>query len=118
MAAFSFSPLQPPSASTLPVTIGSAALSTFNRRKISPVKMSPRRRKAVAVLCIALVVCAAFVPAIATSLGTAILVPLWLVMPAVAIAIVRRNAFRCDEQPVSLLAILSSRGPPTLALLA
>lgn len=79
---------------------------------------TPRRRKAVAVLCIALVVCAAFVPTIASTLGTAILVPLWLVLPAVAVVIVRRNAFRCDEQPVSLLAILASRAPPTLGLLA
>ena len=79
---------------------------------------TPRTRKAVAVLCIALVVCAAFVPVIASTLGTAILVPLWLVLPAVALVVVRRNASRCDDQPVSLLAILASRAPPVLAALA
>jgi hypothetical protein len=80
--------------------------------------VTPRKRKAAAVLCIALVVCAAFVPVIAATLGTAILVPLWLVLPAVAVVIVRRRAFRCDEQPVSLLAILDSRAPPILTALA
>jgi hypothetical protein len=81
------------------------------------VSANPRTRKAVAVLCIALVVCAAFVPAIASTLGSAILVPLWLVPPAIAVVIVRRKASRCDDQPVSLLAILDSRAPPLLASL-
>ena len=75
-----------------------------------------RTRKAIAVVCIALVVFAAFVPALATTLGAALLVPLWLVLPAVVVTVVRREAFRCDEQPVSLLAVLASRAPPALAL--
>ena len=79
---------------------------------------TPRARKAVAVLCIALVVCAAFVPVIGSTLGSAILVPLWLVMPAVTVAVVRRKAFRCDDQPASLLAILDSRAPPIRAAVA
>ena len=66
----------------------------------------PRTRQAVAVVCIALVVFAAFVPALAASLGSAVLVPLWLVLPAVVVTVVRREAFRCDEQPVSFLAVL------------
>jgi hypothetical protein len=82
------------------------------------VNASPRTRKAVAVLCIALVVCAAFVPVIASTLGSAILVPLWLVLPAVAVVIVRRTACRSHVQPVSLLAILDSRAPPLVASLA
>jgi hypothetical protein len=80
--------------------------------------MPRTRRKAVAVLCIALVVCAAFVPSITSTLGAAILVPLWLVLPAIAVVIVRRTAFRCDEQPVALLATLDPRGPPTPGRLA
>ena len=71
-----------------------------------------RTRKAIAVVCIALVVFAAFVPALASTLGAAVLVPLWLVLPAVVVTVVRREAFRCDEQPVSLLAVLASRAPP------
>jgi len=75
-----------------------------------------RTRKAIAVVCIALVVFAAFVPALASTLGAAVLVPLWLVLPAVVVTVVRREAFRCDEQPVSLLTVLASRAPPALAL--
>jgi hypothetical protein len=78
---------------------------------------TPRIRKAVAVLGIALVVFAAFVPAVASALGSAILVALWLVLPAVAITVLRREAFRCDQQPVSLLAVLDSRAPPVVSTL-
>jgi hypothetical protein len=77
----------------------------------------PRTRKTIAVLCIALVVFAAFVPAVASTLGSAVLVALWLVLPAVVITVLRREAFRCDEQPVSLLAVLASRAPPSVATL-
>jgi len=93
-----------------PITIRQQGRLEYSR---SDVMRTPRRRKAVAVLCIALVVCAAFVPSVASTLGAAILVPLWLVLPAVAAVVVRRTAFRCDEQPVALLAILASRAPPT-----
>lgn len=75
-------------------------------------------RKTAAVLCIALVVFAAFVPVIASALGTVVLVPLWIVLPAVVVTLVRYDAFRCDEQPVSLLAVLDSRAPPALSALA
>jgi hypothetical protein len=77
----------------------------------------PRSRKAVAVLCIALLVFAAFVPAVASTLGSMVLVALWLVLPAVAITVLRREAFRCDQQPVSLLAVLDSRAPPAVSAL-
>jgi hypothetical protein len=81
------------------------------------VKSRRRTHKAVAVLCIAVVVCAAFVPVIASTLGSAILVPVGLVIAAVSVVIVRRLAFRCDEQPIALLAILDSRAPPLAALI-
>jgi hypothetical protein len=80
------------------------------------VNASPRTRKAVAALCIALVVCAAFVPVISSTLGAAILVPIGLVVAVVIVVIVQRLAFRCDEQRVSLLAILDSRAPPLASL--
>jgi hypothetical protein len=78
------------------------------------VKTTPRTRKAFAVLCIAIVVVAALVPVLATGVGTAVLVPLWLVVLAVAVTVIRRDALRSDEQPVSLLTVLDSRGPPIL----
>jgi hypothetical protein len=77
--------------------------------------VSPRTRTAVAIVCIALVIVATFVPVIASTFGAAVLVPLGLVLPAIVVTIVRREAFRCDEQPVSLQSLLDSRAPPTLA---
>ena len=74
-------------------------------------------RQAAAVVCIALVVFAAFVPAMASALGSVVLVPLWIVRPAVVVMLVRFDAFRCDEQPFSLLAILDSRAPPLARIL-
>jgi hypothetical protein len=77
-----------------------------------------RTRRSAAVLCIALVVFAAFVPAAAPNLVNAILVPLWLVVPAVTVVVIRRSAIRCDEQPVSLLSLVLSRAPPAQVVLA
>ena len=79
-------------------------------------KMS-RTRKGFAILCIGLIVLGAFVPANAATLAGFVLVPLWIVLPAVTVTIVRRDACRCDEQPTALLAILDSRAPPTSPLL-
>ncbi|OFW03536.1 MAG: hypothetical protein A3H96_20050 [Acidobacteria bacterium RIFCSPLOWO2_02_FULL_67_36] len=60
---------------------------------------------------------ASLVPAIWSGLPSAILTPLWLVVPAVSIVIVRRTAARCDDQPVSLLSLALFRAPPiTLAV--
>src|SRR2546430_8407369 len=64
-------------------------------------RMTPRTRRAIAVGCIALVVFVAFSPGLATEIGSAILVPLGLVVPAVVATCIRRKAFRCDQQPVA-----------------
>jgi len=69
-------------------------------------------RKPVAVLCAVLVLFAAFAPAV-SSLPVAILSPLWLVVPAAAVVIVRRQATRCGEQSASLLSLFGSRAPPS-----
>jgi len=94
-------------------------VSGFSRTRYNrfAVKTTPRIRKAFAVLCIGIVLVAAFVPALASNLGSAILVPLWLVVPAVAVTVIRCDALRSDEQPVSLLAVLDSRAPPILSSL-
>jgi hypothetical protein len=76
------------------------------------------RRKTVAVLCIALVVFAAFVPDAPSHLVYAILTPLWLVVPAVAVTLIQRRALRCHAQPVSLLSLVLSRAPPAHVVLA
>jgi hypothetical protein len=76
------------------------------------VNTNPRTRNAVAVLCIALVVFAAFIPATATDLAPAVLVPLWLIAPAVAVTVIRRRARRCADRAVALLSLVLFRAPP------
>jgi hypothetical protein len=76
----------------------------------------PRTRKAIAILCVGLVVFAAFVPAVAANVVVEVLTPLWLVVPAVAVTIIRRRALLCDVQPASLLSLDLLRAPPRVAL--
>jgi predicted anti-sigma-YlaC factor YlaD len=76
-----------------------------------------RTRKSLVLFGVAILVFAAFVPALAAGLVSIILTPLWLVVPAVAIVVIRRAAVRCDDQPVALLSLTLFRAPPaTLAL--
>ena len=76
-----------------------------------------RTRKSLVLFGLAVVVFAAFIPALGAGVPSAILTPLWLVVPAVAIIVVRRAAARCDERPVALLSLALFRAPPrTLAL--
>jgi hypothetical protein len=72
-----------------------------------------RTRKSLVLFCIGVVVFAACLPAVGT-LFAAILAPLWLVVPSVVVVMIRRRAFRCDEQPVPLLSLLLSRAPPVV----
>ena len=79
---------------------------------------SPETRRAIAFLCIAAVVCVAVLPAFATDVGTAFLIPLWLVVPSIIVVVVRRSVLRFADQPVSLLSLVLFRAPPvTLPLL-
>jgi hypothetical protein len=76
-----------------------------------------RTRKSLVLVGLAVVVFAAFVPAVSSSLPAVILSPLWIVVPAVFVVIMRRTAARCDDQPVALLSLALFRAPPaTLAL--
>jgi hypothetical protein len=56
---------------------------------------------------------AAFLPAVSANLAPVILTALWLIVPAAAVIVIRREAVRCDEQPVSLLSLVLSRAPPS-----
>jgi hypothetical protein len=76
------------------------------------VTMKPRTRKALAILCVGLIVFAAFLPAAAPHLLAIVIIPLWLVVPAVVVTILRRRAARSDHQPVSLLCLVLFRAPP------
>ena len=71
-----------------------------------------RARKSIVVLCIAVVVVAALLPAVSIDL-VAILTPLGLVVPAVTVISISRIALSSDEQPASLLSLVPSRAPPT-----
>ena len=77
-----------------------------------------RSRKSLVLFGLALVVCAALIPGLAASLPDIILTPLWLVVPAVCVVVVRRAAARCDDQPVALLSLALFRAPPATLSLA
>ena len=72
----------------------------------------PRGRKTIAVLCIAVVVFAAFIPGGLPSIVWAPLTALWLVVPAADVTGIVRTASRSDERPVSLLSLGLLRAPP------
>ena len=71
-----------------------------------------RTRKSLVLIGLAVVVFAAFLPSLSSNLPTAILTPLWVVVPAVSIVVVRRTAARCDDQPIALLSLSFFRAPP------
>ena len=60
-----------------------------------------RTRRSFVLFGLAVVVFAALVPTLASSLPSAILTPLWLVVPAVSAVVVRRTATCSHEQPLA-----------------
>jgi hypothetical protein len=80
--------------------------------------MKPRTRKALAILCVGLIVFAAFLPVAAPQLFAVVLVALWIVVPAVVVTLLRRRVARHDDQPVSLLSLVRFRAPPVRLALA
>jgi hypothetical protein len=77
-----------------------------------------RTRKSLVLFGLAVAVFAAIVPTLAAGIPSVILTPLWLVVPAVVIVVVRRTAVRCDDQPVALLSLALLRAPPATFALA
>ena len=77
-----------------------------------------RTRKSFVLLGLAVVVFAAIFPAAAPGLPDVVLTPLWLIVPAVSITIMRRTATRCDDQPLALLSLALLRAPPAAAAVA
>ena len=76
-----------------------------------------RTRTSLVLFGVAVAVFAAFVPGLTAGIPDAILTPLWLIVPAVSIVVVRRRASRSEEQPVALLSLALFRAPPvTVAL--
>lgn len=77
-----------------------------------------RTRKSFVLFGLAAVVFVALVPGLSWSLPSATLTPLWFVVPAVSVVIVRRTAARCDDQPVALLSLALFRAPPATPAVA
>lgn len=75
-----------------------------------------RARKAIVILCIAVVIFAAFVPRVAASLAAAVTPP-WLLFPAVVVRVLRPRLVRDSEQPLSLRSLVHSRAPPAKSLI-
>ena len=71
-----------------------------------------RPNRSVAGFCIAVIVLAAFLPGLC-ALDGVLFEPLWVVLPDEVVVAVERPIIPCDEQPVALLSLLSSRGPPS-----
>jgi hypothetical protein len=70
-----------------------------------------------ALLCIAIVVFAAFLTVASIDIS-ANLTPLWPVLPALSVMLIRRRAEHCDEQSLSLLSFGAARAPPATRALA
>ena len=73
--------------------------------------MSSSSRTSVAYLCIVVVALAAFLPGVAAFDYVVPELP-WTLLPDLAVTAVIFVAPRCDEQPSSLLSLVSSRAPP------
>ena len=74
-----------------------------------------RPNRPVAVLCIAVIALAAFLPGIA-AFEAALLEPQWILLPDEVSVAVFRLVAPCFEQSVPLFSLLPSRAPPTLPL--
>jgi hypothetical protein len=72
----------------------------------------PPTRRSIVLVCVAVLVFAALVPMISLELS-AVLTPLWFVVPAVTIVLIRRRALCSEEQLVGLLSLPPSRAPPS-----
>jgi hypothetical protein len=71
-----------------------------------------RTRRSAAVLCLFLVALAVFLPAAAPLTVYATLISLGVFPPDLSAVIAEFAATTCDEQPVALLALDTSRAPP------
>ena len=73
--------------------------------------MSRRSQRSVACLCIVVVALAAFLPGVAAFDYAVPALP-WILLPDLAATAVVPAVPPCDEQPSSLLSLVSSRAPP------
>ena len=79
------------------------------------VGLMPRPNRTVVGLCIAVIVVAAFLPGLST-FDYALFEPHWVLLPDEMPVAVHPAVVSCDEQPVPLLSLVSSRAPPSRTL--
>ena len=75
----------------------------------------PRPHRSVAGFCVVVIVLAAFLPGVSV-VGYATFEPQWILLPEEVVVALDLPVVRCDEQPVSFLSLVDSRGPPSLSL--
>ena len=75
----------------------------------------PRPNRSVAGFCVLVIVLAAFLPGFC-ALDYALFEPQWVLLPDEVVVAVDSPLVPVDEQPVSLLSLVSSRGPPSRPL--
>ena len=75
----------------------------------------PRPHRSVAGFCVVVIVLAAFLPGFC-ALDYALFEPQWVLLPDEVVVAVDSPLVPVDEQPVSLLSLVSSRGPPSRPL--
>jgi hypothetical protein len=116
-----------PDPAKMAAEIDAAVAAMFEKDRAPPphrnaisatVNLMRRSRKLIAVFCVVCVVFAVLAPVAAANLVQVVLVSLWLVVPVIAVAVIRCAAVRCHEQLASLRSLLPSRAPPTHAVLA
>ena len=76
-----------------------------------------RSRKSIALVCIGIVAFAGLMSLVDTTVA-AVLTPLWLVLPATVVVLLRRIASGGPEQPVPFFSPALPRPPPALFPLA
>ena len=75
-----------------------------------------RSRKAVAIGCVALIVLSCVFPLGGASIGWLVFTPAFVLVPPPPEAVQVRESSKPSEQPVALVSILDSRGPPSSSL--
>jgi hypothetical protein len=75
----------------------------------------PRARRSIAILCIAAIALAGFLPGVA-ALDLALFTPSSILLPDLASVPAPVASAPADEQPQALLALLPSRAPPAISL--
>ena len=75
----------------------------------------PRPNRSAVGVCIAVIAFTAFLPGMSL-LDYALVDPQWMFLPDQTPAAFAGAVESCDEQPVPLLSLVSSRGPPSLPL--